>query len=373
MRVKNLILVLLAIVVYLGIIGYVRISNDWMLDEKYYRSWRHDYVKSQGREKEYVNAASTNKTLCALSEAQGYGMLLAVKAAKKNLASQQDFQKLDNYYLANRLPDSNLMAWKQEYSKKEWKSNLTSASDGDMLIAQALLRADKIWPGHGYKAQACRLIKDISKFEVNDSDRIVTVGNWVDKRSHFYNMIRTSDVMPKAFEEFYQATKDKNWLAIKGQMLSYLNQLSTQHKTGLVPDFAWIINGRARAAKANDVASSNDGYYGANACRVPMLLAESNDKQANQTLKRMLKFFKQKGKMSAGFTLTGDELNHYQSASFSAPIFMAACKYRNQGYDTVFEHEKYIFSQSLPNNSYYDATLTVLAALSTNELTGIEK
>ena len=27
-----------------------------------------------------------------------------------------------------------------------------SASDGDMMIAIALLEANKVWPGHGYKA-----------------------------------------------------------------------------------------------------------------------------------------------------------------------------------------------------------------------------
>ncbi|PWT67611.1 beta-glucanase, partial [Limosilactobacillus reuteri] len=42
-------------------------------------------------------------------------------------------------------------------------------------------------------------------------------------------------------------------------------------------------------------------------------------------------------------------------------------------YGTLVEHEKYIFSKPLPVNNYYDATLIVLAALNTNELTGLEK
>lgn len=230
-----------------------------------------------------------------MSEAQGYGMLLAVKAGQKHLGSQTDFQKLDNYYLRHRLSNSNLMSWRQENKKGSLQDNPVSASDGDMMIAQALLEADKVWPGHGYKAQAFKLISDIKKLESNRSAKIITVGNWANKKSHFYNVMRTSDVMPEAFEEFCQATGDHSWIEIKSQMLTYLQQLSSQHKTGLVPDFAWISRQKqASPAKANDVATKDDGNYSTNACRVPMLLAASNDKEANNIVKKMLKFFKQK-------------------------------------------------------------------------------
>lgn len=373
MRVKNLILIWATIVAYLGIVGYVRMSNDRTLEERYYQSWRQDYIQNKGQNEQYVNAAGKNASPFALSEAQGYGMLLAVKAGQKHLGTQKDFQKLDNYYLAHQVKGSSLMSWKQDYKNKIWQYNPVSARDGDIMIAQALIRANKIWPGHGYDRQALRLISDIKKLEVNHSAEMITVGNWANKDSHFYSVMRISDVMPKAFEEFYQASGDRDWLAIKRQMLNYLQQLSAQHDTGLVPDFAWISKKHVKAAKANEVATGDDGHYSANACRVPMLLAESNDKDANQTVKKMLNFFKKQDGISAGFTLNGKELHHYQSASFSAPIFVAASKYRNQGYDTVLEHEKYIFSRPLPDNNYYDATLTVLAALNTNELTGLEK
>ena len=60
-----------------------------------------------------------------------------------------------------------------------------SASDGDMMIAQALLEANKVWPGHGYKAQALKLISDIKKLESNRSAKIITVGNWANKNHIF--------------------------------------------------------------------------------------------------------------------------------------------------------------------------------------------
>ena len=143
MRVKNLILILGVIVAYLGIIGYVRMSNDRTIEKRYYQVWREDYIKNQSESEQYVNAAGKNKTPFALSEAQGYGMLLAVKAGEKHLGSQTDFQKLDNYYLKHQLSNSNLMSWRQENKKGSLQDNPVSASDGDMMIAQALLEANR--------------------------------------------------------------------------------------------------------------------------------------------------------------------------------------------------------------------------------------
>lgn len=57
MRVKNLILILGVIVAYLGIIVYVRISNDRTIEKRYYQVWREDYIKNQSENEQYVNAA----------------------------------------------------------------------------------------------------------------------------------------------------------------------------------------------------------------------------------------------------------------------------------------------------------------------------
>ena len=104
-------------------------------------------------------------------------------------------------------------------------------------------------------------LNDIKRLEINQKAKMVTVGNWANKDSRFYNVLRTSDVMPKAFEEFYQATGDREWLTIKSKMLNYLQKLSKKHDTGLVPDFAWVSNNYVKPAKANEVATNDDGHY----------------------------------------------------------------------------------------------------------------
>ena len=49
MKVKNLILILGTIIAYLGIIAYVRMSNDRTLEERCYHSWREDYIKNKNQ------------------------------------------------------------------------------------------------------------------------------------------------------------------------------------------------------------------------------------------------------------------------------------------------------------------------------------
>ena len=66
---------------------------------------------------------------------------------------------------------------------------------------------------------------------------MLTVGNWATPASNSANLMRSSDVMPTAFEQFYDFSHNRQWLVIKTKMLNRLFQLSKQYKSGLVPDF----------------------------------------------------------------------------------------------------------------------------------------
>lgn len=93
------------------------------------------------------------------------------------------------------------------------------------------------------------------------------------------------------------------------------------------------------------------------------MLANSNNKVAKKIENRMLKFFSKQNVVTAGYTLSGKAINNYVSASFSAPIFCAVSFNRKEGYDNLFMSQQYIFAKRLPQNNYYDAALTTIAAL----------
>lgn len=357
-------------VVYIGALFGVRLENPKLIQQKFYQQWRDTYLIKKSSQQTFVNTSNDRHNPVALSEAQGYGLQITARAGGKGWATHQEFDHLLNYYLAQRdsvgTTKTYLMRWRQSINKHgKWTSEDNSATDGDLYTAVALSYAAKVWPQRRnyYHKIESRIAADILKYEYNSRTKTLTVGDWATSKSKYYTLMRTSDVMPLVFERLYHDTNDRRWLVVKDKMLDRLVDLSNQHKTGLVPDFAWVTSNKARPVKSKTVASKNDGAYSANACRVPMMLADSNDPRAQKVLKKMMKFFSDQYYITAGYTLNGKRLNSYQSLSFSAPIFYAVSINRNQGYDNLFSSQKFIFSKPLPKNNYYDATLTTIAAL----------
>ena len=352
---------ILVIVTFTGIMLYIRADNNLAVRNSFSNSWRKHYVVEE-KSIAYVNTSPEKEQVTVLSEGQGYGMFIA---AVDPTVKKTDFAKLYQYYLDHRNRGTQLMAWRQTMKKGKWTSERNSATDGDLFIAQALFLAAERWENNQYQVQGQKLISDILRYEYNPTTQALTVGNWADSKSKYYNLLRTSDVLPTMFDKFYQESDDSRWLVIKKSMLKRLNQLSHQHKSGLVPDFAWLTTKNAKPVKGKITASEYDGDYYANACRVPMNLATSKEKLAKNTLHRLLKFFSKQNTVTAGYTLKGKPLNNYQSASFSAPIYIAVNENRNQGYDNLFASQQYIFAKKLPKDNYYDAALTTMAAVMT--------
>lgn len=351
------------IISILTLFFYLRMTKPKQLQQNVYQEW---FAKFIGvlEDKTYIKTEETPEGQVTLSEAQGYGMLIAVRAAQDKLASKKDFDLLYQYYLDNRLPDSQLMSWKQVIKENgEIETFNHNATDGDLYIAYALMEAAKIWPKEAkiYHAQARAILKDILMHNYNPDLTILTVGDWANQDSKFHSLMRTSDVMPQQFEEFYQLTKDDTWLKLKDSMLDKLVLMSSKHQTGLVPDFMWIQTDDVRAAQANAVATEFDGTYSYNACRVPYHLAQDQDDRSQALLTKMLNFFMSTKRITAGYELSGKEVHTYQAASFLAPVFYAA--QQTPGYDKLIQQNKFIFMQDLSKESYYEMALLTMVAL----------
>lgn len=360
-------------VIYIATLFVVRIKNPRNIQYHTYIRWRQAYVIHQTNKRSFVNTSNNRHRPVALSEGQGYGLYITARAGEKGWANEKDFNHLLNYYLAHRDRVGNhyqvptaLMQWRQYRNRHgKWVSNRNSATDGDLFIAIGLHHAIHAWPQQAsyYQHLERQLEADMLRYEYNPQTRSLTVGDWVTSKSKYYHLMRTSDVAPDFFDECYQTSHDQRWLTVKNGMLDHLVTLSKLHHTGLVPDFAWVTTKSARPVKPWTVASKSDGNYSANACRVPMMLASSNDPRARRVLNKMMKFFANQYYITAGYKLNGHRLVHYQSASFSAPLFYATSTNRGRGYDNLFNSQKYIFTRPLTKSNYYDATLTTIAAL----------
>ncbi|WP_349516201.1 glycosyl hydrolase family 8 [Leuconostoc suionicum] len=336
---------------------------------KLYHSWQSHYVKSFN-EGTFVNGSDEKDSQVALSESQGYGMLITMLAAKKNLATQADFNKFVAYYQQHTISKQNrLMAWKQNKSNNNMQTltkNNTDATDGDMDIAYALLMADQKWHSAGkynYKKLATNIVNDLIKYNYNDENELLRVGNWAKDDEKYNNLIRTSDLIPSYFKTFYELTDDKRWQKTYLKSIRILEKLSGKNKTGLIPDFVSVTENNVSNVAPNTFESENDNKYAWNANRVPLRLAfATSNKELKNINKKILTFFNQQNSIKAVYNLDGSSPNDYSSMAFTAPIAVAAYQQKSEFQNLSETLRKQVNDDTLSKN-YYADTLKVLAAL----------
>ena len=374
MKHTKFVLVMAAVVtvIYIFALCFVRVESLVNVQRSLYERWQESYVMRENKQRTFVNTSNNRNNPIVLSEGQGYGLYLTATAGAHGWAQQQDFDELLNYYLANcdYVGDQHniatyLMRWRQYKNGQQWISEDNSATDGDLYIAFSLHQASKIWSRRAsyYRTIERRLTNDILSYEYNSTTNALTVGDWANAKSRYYTLMRTSDVIPNFFAAFYESTHDSRWTAVKNAMLNRMVELSDATDTGLVPDFAWLSAKHARAAQGKTVASVYDGDYSSNACRIPMMLAESGDFRAKKVMHKLLNFFNQQDVITAGYSLAGKQLNNYQSNSFTAPLVFAASMDQQQSFSRILAKKQAILTLSLQTNNYYDATLTTMAVM----------
>ncbi len=134
-----------------------------------------------------------------VSEAHGYGMLIAVFMAGYDNQAKTIFDGMYQYYLAHQSANTPfLMAWSQNGSCAN-NQGPDSATDGDLDIAYALLLADKQWGSNGaidYHAAAIKIIDAIRAGDVDSGAHWILLGDWAAPGDSQYDATRTSDFIP---------------------------------------------------------------------------------------------------------------------------------------------------------------------------------
>lgn len=357
-------LLTIAIFIYIGILLISIDSNNLKQEEEIFKEWYKYYVK-QTPEGTFVNTSNDNQKPIALSESQGYGMLITILAAEKGYAKEADFKPFVTYYEHYQLSETNyLMEWKQEKKEEKWQSHdNNSATDGDLDIAYALFKASELWPNskENYEEKALKLITSIQQETYNPKTKVLSVGNWATDSKVYWNLFRPSDVMPTYFEYFYKKTKDEFWLDLNEASLVLLEELSTDNQYGLLPDFAWIGKEKVTPAKANDIATDNDGDYAYNALRIPLRLTGSRNKSAERVNQKLLTFFSKEGQVRAGYNLKGEVLKDYPSVSYSAPLLLATQDVDE--FSGLYAESRWIMYESINGTNYYGDSLKAIAVL----------
>ena len=346
------------------------VQNPYVTDETQYYVFYGDQTYSEaGYEVEVT-----------VSEAHGYGMLIAASMSDYDNEAKEIFDGMYRYYQSHLSEiGPNLMAWQQNDNGKaivNSSSGADSATDGDMDIAYALLMADSIWGSDGeinYKQSAVDVINDIMTYEVNKTDWVLQLGDWVygsSENDTYYSATRSSDFIMQYMPVFAEATGDERWLKLYENTYNIINKIVDKYGTGILPDF--IIKDSATGefipAPANLLESENDGNYYYNACRTPWRISMdyliNGNEDALKFANAINNFIISKTggdpwNIMAGYAPDGTTISDWNDLCFDAPFLIsAACGDNMNWHDSVRD-----MILNYGEDVYFGDTITMLCLI----------
>ena len=230
-----------------------------------------------------VEGGTATETL-TISEAHGYGMLIAVMMSDFDPDSQKIFNGMVSFFHDHPARSNpGLMAWNQLRNCQNAGDDVggdNSATDGDLDIAYALILADRKWGSEGeinYREEALKVISAIKEQEIDPVSHFVRIGDWVDRvdEGQYADTTRSSDFMVSHFKAFADFTGDSSWYAVRDETYSIMASISRSYsaETFLVPDFIVGLPDNPRPADPRFLEGSDDGEYSWNAVRYPWRIA----------------------------------------------------------------------------------------------------
>ncbi len=346
----------------------------------FYDAWKGRFLKQTCGAGRYVVEAKTQSGNLTVSEAHGYGMVLAALMAGHDPDARAIFDGMFTFFREHpSIFTPGLMAWYQRKSCGDAQGG-DSATDGDLDIAYALLLADKQWGSCGaidYAAEAANVLAGIQTGEVDTSGSYLRLGDWTDPTDdpQYYQSTRSSDFMPDHLRAFAAASGNPVWTSILNHTYTVFDGLQTTHSptTGLLPDFIANPLGTPSPVGPGFLEGPNDGAYDYNACRDPWRLGTdflvSGDARAKTAVQRMTTWIRaatgnDPANIQSGYQLDGtlSAGADYRSMAFVAPFGVGAmADATNQAWlNGIWD---LVNATSLDAEAYYENTLKLLAMI----------
>ena len=374
-------------------VGQAEIDSRTMA---FYNKWKKRYVRKDPYYKKSVTRFvlynqqhqmykdTHSPVAVTVSEAQGYGMIIMASMAGRDDMAKAYFDSMYRYYRRFRGSQNSgtyLMSWRQwDNGSKIYAdgNDRSSASDGDIDIAYALLLADKQWGSSGtydYKTAALNIIRDIYSYEVNKTTYTIQYGDWVkwsDHTSKNYTGTRSSDFMTAEFRAFAKADTQDSWDKVISGTYKAVASIRSRYSsaTGLLPDFMYRKNGKFYPETAYSHESALDGGYGYNACRDPWRIGTdylvSGSAAAKAETEALNKWIIKKtsgdpSKIVAGYKLSGIKAANYSDMCFTAPFLVSAVCGSGSSQKWVDALWKQVASADTTN--YYNDTIKLICMI----------
>ncbi|PLW78391.1 cellulase [Cohaesibacter celericrescens] len=312
-----------------------------LADSPLWAAYKKQFVGSKGNVIDNVNGGISH------SESQGYGMLLAIAANDK--AAFDLIYSFTSNTLAVR--SDALHSWRYTPTAQQAVSDTNNASDGDILIAWALLEASEAGWGQNHRDKALEILTDLEPqmSEWPEIGLILAPGEMGFDYKKTGLIANLSYWVFPAFERLAHLTGARRWLRLQASGEQLIDQFVIQ-KQGRVPDWILLKKGHVNAL----LAPEKPPLFGYEAIRIPLylLMSETGNKDLALAI------------IKAAQTASGQKLQVLDIESGKAEDV-----FKDAGYDTIVSlahcHDtgtpiRSSLMQSLDQN-YYPATLQLLA------------
>ena len=317
-------------------------------DKALWEQYKARFISDDGRVIDYYQG------LISHSEGQGYGMCLSVKYNDK--ATFERIWRWTRNNLRGR-PD-NLFAWQWgKIPDNGWKViDSNNATDGDILIAYALLRADEKWHDSSYKSEALKIIRDIrmNLSIIWNEHTYLLPGNYGFKKENGF-VVNPSHLILPAFRYFAKEDTARFWEKIYNDSVFLIEQ-SCFGKLCLPADWVLLADGRA------SVYTERDPYYGSDAIRILLNLSSEKNLKYPKGIGKLLRLYTQLGYVPLWIDLEKDSFSLQAApAGYYALYALAA---RKSGSESLSKKLLKEARNKLRDekNSYYSFSLYLFAA-----------
>ena len=347
--------------------------------QAYYAQWKARYVRhgACGADRTYIDSSQDagEPGSITVSEAHGWGMLIFAAMQHHDPQARGLFDGMVRFAADHPSTlKSGLMAW-DVHSPCTTPKVSTSAPDGDLDIALALLAAHRLWGADGaldYQQHALSYIHALKNSEAVVDDGYFRLWEYIAPGEPHAGQTRTSDYMMGHLRAFEQATKDASWQRLREQGYTVLQKIAQANPSGFFPDFIGGLPDAPAPAQRVFRQDGRDGTYSYNACRLPMRWALDyllhGDRRSQRLAEHLVEAMRvasgdDPARIVDGYDMAGravgDKANRL---AFVAPVAVGAmASDKHQVFlDRLWAH---LVQQPLELDGYYGNTLKLLALI----------
>lgn len=327
--------------------GQPALSPD-VRGERLWEQYKSAFIQRDGR------VIDKRQAQISHSEGQGYGLLCSVLYDDRATFHRVWQWTKDN--LQSRKDNLFVWAWGKRQDDLWGVIDYNNATDGDLLIAYALLKASAKWNETSYKAEGLKIVEGIRRhLSISwDNRTFLMPGYYGFNRGDGGVVLNPSYLIFAAYRSFAEIDEKSFWNKVYEDGL-FLMERSRFGKFKLPPD--WVIYNKTGVA----ILEEKGALFGYESIRTILYLAWEQHPRFPEGMKAILKLYEQLGYIPRYVDLVKDTISIEEApAGFYAVYARAAEKSGHEALGRQLFKEAFK-KVAAERDDYYSMSLLLLA------------